>query len=239
MKKILLPLLSLFLLSACALALGGQPTPPPLSAPTVANTPTIAPTFTPTVPSPTFTVTPTMIGLTTKTAIPDFLSPTPPVLTKPGTADPEASSTPLVLVPLVKMTGFISISTSGEVFYMGSECQPVSVRFTAQVSNPVSVAFVVLFVRFKSKQTGATSEWTSIGMAPATMPGFFIHDLVPLEMKSVKYFENTWVQYQLVATDANSSEVGRTDIFDEKLSLLNCVPTPTPSPSVTPTVLVP
>lgn len=239
MKKIPLLLIFIFLVSACSMSVdqlvGSQPTP--LSASIFTNTPTIAPSATSTVPSPTFTTTPTMVGIKTKTLVPE-VSPTYLILT-PLDVTPLPSSTPLVLVPQVKMTGFVSVSVSAEEFYKGKECLPPSVTFTAHVSDAGGTAFVVLFVRFKSKQTGVTSEWTSIGMQTGGIPGIYKHELVPLEMKAVKYFENAWVQYQFVATDSNSNQVGRTDIFDERLTLLECVITPTPSPSVTPTKLVP
>jgi hypothetical protein len=239
MKRKFTLLFFVFALSACSMnmdqLLGRQPTLIP--APTSRNTSTAAPTFTPTVPSPTFTVTPTMVGLKAKTATLDS-SPTPLMFTQPGvTLLP--TNTPLVLVPQVNMVGFVSVSVSSEVFYKGKECLPGSVMFTAQVADAAGVGFVVLFVRFKSKLTGTTSEWTSIEMQRGNVPGFFTHELAPLEMKAVDGFENAWVQYQLVATDGNAKQIGRTDIFDERLALLNCVVTPTPSPSITPTVLVP
>jgi len=238
MKKISILLIFAVALSACSMTVSqflGIPATP-TAVPTFTNTPTDMPTFTPTVPTPTFTVTPTLVGQKTKTSTPDF-TPTQLILTPLGiTLLP--SVTPISLVPNVKMPGFISVSVSDEVFYKGKKCLPSSVKFMAQAANPANTAFVVLFVRFKSKQTGSTSEWTSITMQSLGI-GTFTHDLIPLEMKGVDYFENAWVQYQLVATDANSNKLGRTDIFDERLTLLECVPTPTPIPPITPTVLVP
>ncbi len=238
MKKISILLICAVLISACSMTVdqffGAPPTPTP--APTITNTPTDKPTFTPTVPTPTYTLTPTMVGLKTKTSTPD-LSPTQLLLT-PLDVTALPSETPISLVTQVPMEGFISISTSSEVFYKGKECQPVSVKFTTQVADPINTKFVVLFVRFKSRQSGATSEWTSITMQGAGV-GTYAHDLVPSEMKAVDYFENAWVQYQFVATDSNSKEVGRTDTFSERLTLLECVITPTPTASITPTVLVP
>jgi hypothetical protein len=137
------------------------------------------------------------------------------------------------------MPGFLSISVSDEQFYKGKDCLPTSVKFTVQVADPANTAFVLLFVRFKSKQTGTTSEWTNSIAMESIGVGTFSHDLVPSEMKAVDLFENAWVQYQLVATDAHSNKLGKTDIFSEKLSLLECVPTPVPTASITPTVLVP
>ena len=240
MKKISTFLIFAVLLTACSMTvnefLGIQPTA--AIAPTFfTNTPTDAPTFTPTVPSPTFTATPTMMGQKTKTVTPEF-TPTPLILTPLGvTLLP--STTPVELVTQVAMPGFVSISVSDEAFYKGKDCPPTSVKFTAQVTNPANVAFVLLFVRFKSKQTGVTSEWADSIAMQSIGGGTYTHDLTTLEMKAVNLFENAWVQYQLVARDSNSKEAGRTDIFSERLTLLECVPTPIPTASITPTVLVP
>ena len=239
MKKISVLLICAVLLSACSMTLDqflGRPaTSTP--APTFTNTPTDMPTFTPTVPTPTFTVTPTLAGQKKKTSTPNA-SPTLLIFT-PLSVTSLPSTTPVVLVTQVKMPGFFSISVSDEAFYKGTECLPLSVKFTAQVADPVNVAFVLLFVRFKSKQTGVTSEWTDSIIMQSISVGTFTHDLVPLEMKGRDYFENAWVQYQLVAQDSNSKELGRTDVFSERLTLLECVLTPVPTASVTPTVLVP
>jgi hypothetical protein len=137
------------------------------------------------------------------------------------------------------MKGFISIIVSAKEFYKSAGCEPVSVKVSAQVGDPANTAFVVLFVRFKSKQTGATSEWTSITMQTLGA-GTFTHDLISEEMKGVGSFKNAWVQYQFVATNSKAREVGRTAIFSEALTLLECEPpTPTPSLIPTPTVLKP
>lgn len=238
MKRISALLIFVLLLSACSMTVDqllGRPTATPVKM--LTNTPTTAPTLTPTVPSPTFTSSPTMIPQSVKSPTP-LVSPTLLILTQVGVI-PMPLSTAVELAPQVKMTGFVSVAVSDAEFYKGTQCQPASTKFTANVADAAGTAFVVLFVRFKSKQTGTTSEWTSIGMSPSGIPGIYTHDLVASEMKAVKLFENAWVQYQLVATNAGSREVGRTDIFSERLTLLECVITPTPEPSITPTVLTP
>ena len=137
------------------------------------------------------------------------------------------------------MTGFIAVNVSEKIFYKSGECLPTVVKFTAQVSDLLSTAHVVLFVRFKSKQSNdISSEWTSIKM-DTIGAGTYVHDLTAEEMKGGITFQNPWVQYQFVATKANTREIGRTDIFSERLSLLDCKPTPTPTLSPTPTVLKP
>jgi hypothetical protein len=132
------------------------------------------------------------------------------------------------------MKGFVTAYASQLEFFKAGVCEPTTVKFTAQVGNPSGTAFVQLFVRFKSKRTGATSEWTSIKMSTKGA-GTYTYDLVAAEMKGVASFRDSWVQFQFVATDSKINEIGRTDIFAENLSVLECVPTPTPLISPTPT----
>lgn len=58
--------------------------------------------------------------------------------------------------------------------------------------------------------------------------GTFTHDLTSLEMIGDTSFFNAWVEYQLVTTQSNTRVIGRTDIFSERLTLLECNPTPAP-----------
>lgn len=234
MKKISLFLVCAILLSSCSLSLEQMfllpvATTTPTSTATI--TPTELPSFTPTVATLTFTVTPTLVGIKTATPTPEF-SATPPPFT------PLVFITPNTATPSVQMDGFISIVVSETEFYKKGVCEPTSVNFTAQVANPASAAYVVLFVRFKSKYTGVTSEWTSITMKTLG-GGTFTHELFGEDMKSVDGYKNSWVQYQFVTTNSSRREIGRTATFSERLTLLDCVPTPTLEIVPTATVLKP
>jgi len=191
-------------------------------APVLAATDT--PTITPTQPTPTFTPTPTLIGEKTRT-------PTETLTLIPSPSTPTSTLGTPEFIPTANINGFNRITLSVNEFYIGN-CEPSEVKFTAQAARPTVVAFVVLFVRFKSITTGATSEWTSITMDNLGA-GTFTHTLVPDEMKALASFENPWVQYQLVATDGNRKEVGRTQKFDEVLRLKSC-DLLTPAPTATP-----
>ncbi len=234
MKKMILSLFIALMLSACSitaleqLLLPPTVTPPPTLVPS--ETPTDIPTPTPVTPTLTYTSTPTLIGFRTATPTPGA-SPTSTALT------PFNMITPDTATPSVVMTGFVAVFISTEEFYKKG-CEPGSVKFTGQVAKPAETIFVVLFVRLKSKQTGNSSEWTSIGMQPLGN-GTFAHDLVPDEMKSLDLYKNAWVEYQLVGTNLDAKEMGRTAIFSEKLTLLNCSPTATPTVDPTPTVIKP
>ena len=194
------------------------------------GTPTDIPSPTPTISTSTYTTTPTLVGLKTATFTPE-ISETPTAFV------PFNKVTPDTMTPSVVMTGFVAVFTAATEFYKKG-CDPATVKVTAQSANPTGTSFVVLFVRFKSKLSGKTSEWTSIGMQ-SIGAGTYIHDLVADEMKGVDAFKNSWVEYQLVATNNNAQEVGRTAIFSEKLTLLECVSTATPTIEATATVLKP
>jgi len=138
----------------------------------------------------------------------------------------------------MEMKGFLAINVSNMEFYKGSDCQPSSVRITAQASDPLGTPMVVLFVRFKTKISGATSDWTRIMIPAKDYSGTFTHDLLADEIKSVDFYHNAWVQYQFVAFTRDNKEIGRTGIFSERLTLLDCVPTPTPTPTLSPTPVI-
>lgn len=137
------------------------------------------------------------------------------------------------------MKGFLAINLSHNEFYNGLECQPSSVRITAQASDPLGTPLVMLFVRFKTKTSGAPSDWTRIMIPAKDYSGTFTHDLLPDEIKNVDFYHNAWVQFQFVAYTRDNKEIGRTGIFSERLTLLDCVPTPTPTLSPTPVILKP
>src|SRR5689334_4932251 len=171
MKKLTIFLLITMLLSSCSMTaeelfLIPTATVSPTRVPT--NTPTDIPSSTPTVPTATYSPTPTLQGVKSET-------PTPEASFTPTAFTPFNMITPDTLTPSVVMEGFVAIYSPVEEFYK-KRCEPGLVKITAQVARPTEVNFVVLFVRFKSKQTGTTSEWTSLGMQ-SMGAGTFQHEL--------------------------------------------------------------
>ncbi len=228
MKKKYILLLCAVLLFACTLLPAVNPAATPTREATAV--PTDVPTSTPIPPTLTFTVTPTLSGQRTRTpTASQTLDFTPTQVTE----TPLFLITPNTFTPTVEMKGFVTVSVSEKEFYKTAECQPASVKFTAQAADPAGTAFVLLFVRFKSKQTGASGEWADSIAMQSIGAGTYVHDLVATEMKGLEYFKNAWVQYQFVATNSNSREIGRTAIFSERLTLLDCESTPTPTPTAT------
>jgi len=214
---------------ACTFTLPGYLTPQksiPTGSPVVIFTATRSPAASPTVPTPTFTFTPTKIGEKTKTST-STITPSPTV---------GASSTPLPPVtrdtatPTTFMDGLVSVRVSDDRFYK-TGCSPNSVKFTVQVADAGRVIYVVLFVRLRSKVTGAQSTWTSITMANQG-GGTYNHELLPEDIIGIDVFADPSVEYQLVTTNSHSDVLGRTGIFKNHISLITsnaCTSTPTSS----------
>lgn len=228
MKNIKIFIICTLFIQACAASGAGNVPPTPI--PFLASTSTEIPSATATVPTPTYTSTPTLIALQkTDTSTSDVTviqtQETPLLLLTPNTS-----------TPAPQMKGFLAINVSAKEFYKGGECQPTSVKFSAQVTDVVNTSYVLLFIRYKSKKTGATGDWANSIAMESIGAGTFIHDLVVTETKNVENFKNPWVEYQFVATNSKGREIGRTDTFSERLTLLECVPTPTAEVSATPTL---
>jgi hypothetical protein len=128
------------------------------------------------------------------------------------------------------MEGFVSITISLTEIYKAKGCEPSVVRVTAQVANPADAVYVLLFARFKSLKAERTGKWTKFDMA-SVGGGTYIYDLSSDQMRDDAYFETSWIEYQVVSTTQSGSELGRTDIFKERLTMLECVP---PSPTANP-----
>lgn len=222
MKKIAAILLLVLFSISCSvsqfLPMGPTATP----APTETMTFTPLPTATPVTPTLTLTFTPTLSGIKSPTPTPSITD-TPPAT---DTSTPQV--TPNTLTPTVQMDGFLFINTSLTEFYKGTACEPSKVKITAQVIDRENIKYVLLFVRFKSLTAERASKWTNIPMETIGA-GTYLHDLSSDEMQEDAFFQTAWVEFQVVATNQEGREIGRTDIFKEKIKMLECIPTATPT----------
>ncbi|MBL8091526.1 MAG: hypothetical protein JNJ43_14415 [Anaerolineales bacterium] len=215
MKKNYFIFLSIFVTFACVLT-PTNATPIPIQTDTQTFTP--LPTLTPVPPTSTFTLTPTLIGLPTQTATQEetatatFSNVTPLALFTPNTA-----------TPIFQMQGFVFVNVNVTEFYKGRTCEPSFVKITAQASNLYDTAYVLLFTRFKSLTAERASKWTKFDMYTIGA-GTYVYDVYSDEMLEDGYFQTAWIEYQIVATNSAGKEIGRTDIFKEKVKMLACVP---------------
>ncbi len=187
------------------------------STPTLPSTATLAPPAG--TPSqqvlPTRTFTPTLIGLKTEIA-PTFATPFT------ATSAPTSAASPTATVPTpaagLAGTGFNAISLSSTVFYWGA-CEPTSVTLTATVTNPVQIKDLVLFIRFASKPSGGAGPWDKGTSMTLVGPGIYARTLTGPHLGVT---QDSWVQFQIVGTDALDHVSARSPVYRDALSLSPC-----------------
>ncbi|MBK6791285.1 MAG: hypothetical protein IPG80_01800 [Anaerolineales bacterium] len=218
------------ILSAC---LPAAETPEPTPTRTVTLTPIDTPTntFTPT-PRPSATIvristqdlnqptfTPFVIYVDGKTITP-FRTPTS---SSPG-------------------AGFLSITYSPKKIYWGG-CTPNFVSITARVEDPEEVFSVLIFTRVKDIKDEDYTPWTNGNVMLDRGQGEFTHKIIGSELDGHDHYLRSWVYFQLVATNIEGEEIGRSKIFEKAFEMYPCpcltplkgCPVTTPKPKTTPT----
>ena len=228
MKKILPVLLFVTLLSGCStlaplLELALTPTPLP---PTETST-----------PGPTVTQFPTQDLFATATHTPTSLIPTFDETEEP-TADPSKPThtpTPFptfappsnnsgIFTP--KNEGFLAVLISNNVLYWNEgPCMPRSVKFAAFVSDLANTERVLLFMRLREKKnTLNITDWGGGAIMSKADNGSFTYTVAPKNISKYYRFKDAWLEYQLVALNADNFVVGRTQVYDRNVSLVRCMP---------------
>ena len=193
---------------------------PPTKTPTITNTPTV--TFTPTITStptitPTITPTTTIVHLPTQDPdLPIATFPPIPIFVGGNTITPVPTSTSFRPGP-----GFLSVTVSEKKIFWGS-CKHNKAIITAEVDNPDDVYSVVIFVRTKSLKKEDYTPWTTGDVMHSHRNGTFSYTVVGSNIEGHNHYKDSWVFFQLVATDEKGMEIGRTMIYTNSLSLSPC-----------------
>ena len=215
------PLLSLFValvILACSATdipylIPATPTLPPTAT-------AIPPTATPSLAIfPTHTFTPTLIGIHTENA-PTFPPPltATPAPTATATTTAATAGVPTAAATGLAGTGFDAINLSSAIFYWGA-CEPTTVTVTATVTNPAQVDGLVLFTRVGDKTSGSSTAWDKGTSMALVGPGVYSRTLNGVHMDVTR---DSWIQFQLVGTDAQNIVVARSAVYHEALSLSPC-----------------
>jgi len=227
-KNFILSLFAIGLLACSSLDLVAfvlTPTKAPSSPPPVATSQTQVPAITGTQPTPTFTYTPTLIGQK-----PSVTATVPPKITVTGTLPstdaPEATPTlEGYLIKLPESSGFFSILISTPIIYYGGCALPKETRLGVRVSDPGQVKYVSFFIRLRSKSSGNDSGWDGGTVMQPVSDGLYNLTLNADDLHGdevYKYYNDSWIEFQLVATDSRTIEVGRTEKIVDQLSLSPC-----------------
>jgi hypothetical protein len=221
MRRFYLVMVLAILIQACA----GMPfgeglfpptnTPAPIATATVTFTPTITPTATIT---PTITPSPTIVHIPTQ----DPNQPTAtfipvPIFIGKDTATPIISPTPMRPGP-----GFLSVQVSENKIFWGS-CQPNRTKIITQVENPEDVFSVIIFVQVKSATKEDYTPWTSGNTMQKHSDGHFSYTLTANTTEGHNHYKNSWIFFQLVATNDMGQAIGRTMIYTNAIALSPCM----------------
>lgn len=223
MRRILLPALTLLLLSCSVSDLLPVPTSPP-PAPTLEAASTVTPTASPTQATPTFTHTPTFEGgMPQMTAAEITGTVTPLIFETPlsifDTAVP-TSSFPTV-TPDIPGEGFQSVSISGSEIFWGV-CEPGTVDVVAVVSDPQEVSSVLFFLQLQETTSDDSTPWSNGEDMKNEGGGLFTYTLNADTINGRRNYLEAWVLYQLVATDQAGKVIGRTKVYEGKLKIRPC-----------------
>lgn len=137
--------------------------------------------------------------------------------------------------------GFASVSYSPKKIYWGG-CNPNSVSITARVDDVEEVTSVVIFVRVKDLTEEDYTPWTNGDVMLNRGQGEFTTVLYGSKINGHDHYLRSWVYFQLVATNIQGEEIGRTRIYEKAFDMYPCpcltpltgCPITTPKPSATP-----
>ena len=220
MRRVYLVMVLAILIQACAGMPFGEVLIPPTG--TSAPTATATVTFTPSV-TPTATITPTITPSLTIVRIPTW-DPNPPTATfvpvpifiGKDTATPIMSVTPIRPGP-----GFLSVQVSDNKIFWGS-CKPNRTKIITQVENPEDVFSVIIFVQVKSAIKEDYTPWTTGNTMQKHSDGTFSYTLTANTTDGHNHFKNSWILFQLVATNDMGQAIGRTMIYTNAIALSPC-----------------
>lgn len=218
-KKIFV-VMFLLILSACdampeVVALLATATSTSEKVPTEPQAPGVTPTIAPTQPTPTYTLTPTIVGSGSTMTIPTMtLTPFMPTF---DVVEPR----PLTLLPGDSM--FISISVSTDSIVWGSHCEgPRTIDFSAGVAG-INVDYVLLFLHLEDKFTGYGTHWGAGAiMQREKVTGKYLYHITYEQLPNYRDFEDAWIVFQIVAATDKLERLGATRVYDREISMKHC-----------------
>jgi hypothetical protein len=176
----------------------------PTITPTITSSPTIVhlPTWDPNQPTATFIPVPIFIGKFTATP----LTPIP------------------TLTPVRPGPGFLSVEVTEKRLYWGS-CKPNKTRIITTVENPEDVFSVIIFVQVKAANKEDSTPWTTGNSMQNHGNGTFTYWLSANTTEGHNHYKNSWIRFQLVATNDMGEAIGRTQIYTNEIALSPCMGT--------------
>jgi len=200
--------------------------------------------LTPSTPEPTFTPRPTVTSFPTPSPTRDLfavntvgptdipptydpsVTPPTPTRTAPPTATFRNTITlepidPSLFTPSPNIFQFVSRST-GQIVW-GSTCDgDRSIMFIATVTPVRRLKYVLLFIRLQDKYSGRGTEWGAGAIMKDNDQGKYFYKLELNQIDDYEFYEDAWLQYQLVASTVGLTVLGRSVVDRTSVSVTHC-----------------
>lgn len=111
---------------------------------------------------------------------------------------------------------FINYSRNTDTFYYGgSTCGDKEVTITTDVTHPEKVEYVILFTRFKDRNSSDMTGWDGGTTMKVVDADSHRLTLQAENIDNYDAYDSARMSYQFIATDKNDKIVGRSLVFDD------------------------
>ena len=118
---------------------------------------------------------------------------------------------------------FLSVTRSTSLVVWGSTCDGErTIRFTTQVMPARRLKFVTLWYRLQDKYSGRHTNWGGGAILSDNDQGTYFYTLELEQIRRYRFFEDAWLQYQLVASTVTRKVLGRSVVSLTDVSLTHC-----------------
>ncbi|MDP2777625.1 MAG: hypothetical protein Q8O48_08265, partial [Anaerolineales bacterium] len=187
----------------------------PKSTPTTTSVPFLWPTITRNLPA---TATPMIVRFPTF----DPYLPTETVVPMPLFIGTNTITPYAPLATFKSDVGFALVTVADNKIFWGG-CTPNKTTILAQVEDPDEIFTVTFFTQVKSAKEEDYTPWTSGNAMFNHQDGTFSYVMIGSEVEGHNHYKNSWVRFQLVATNIKGEEVGRTRVYTEAIALSPCM----------------
>jgi hypothetical protein len=128
---------------------------------------------------------------------------------------------PMFFTPSPNLFMFVQRSTDQIVW--GSTCEGARfIRFNASVQYVLKLRYVTLWYRLQDKYSGRHTEWGGGAILADNDRGTYYYTLDLSQIQRYRYYEDAWLQYQLVASTATQKVLGRSVVSRNEVSVTHC-----------------
>ena len=160
--------------------------------------------------------------------------------TTPPTGTPQVTNTPLPTLtatfrPTITLEPldptlftpspnlFLNVQRDTSQIVWGGDCAGSrSIRFTTQVMPARRLRYVTLWYRLQDKYSGRGTAWGGGAIMSDNDQGTYFYDLDLSQIARYRFYQDAWLQYQLVASTATQRVLGRSVVSRTEVSLRHC-----------------